>query len=166
MRVPGAWDWITGSLSTIQRLNKSRHWEYLHYTFSSTTRSQGSFACCLLKLVSSDILTFGRSWTILGHAIRHATALGLQLRVTAGSIHESEKATRSRTWFALYTLEITLAEYTGRPCSITALDISVPIDVSYESAASLSPDHPTEYLVDGRDASLSNLTRITDSPHT
>lgn len=118
------------------------------------------------QLVCSDTDIWFRSWTILGHAIRHATALGLQLRVTAGSIHESEKATRSRTWFALYTLEITLAEYTGRPCSITALDISVPIDVSYESAASLSPDHQTEFLVDSRDASLSNLTRVTGSPHT
>ena len=108
-------------------------------------------------------LTFVRSWTILGHAIRHATALGLQLRVTAGSISDSEKATRSRTWFALYTLETTLAEYTGRPCSITALDISVPIDALHESAT-LSPDQQTEFLVDGLDLSASHPSRIPGSP--
>jgi hypothetical protein len=121
------------------------------------------FVVCCLFCPHPRQLTFVRSWTILGHAIRHATALGLQLRVTAGSIRDSEKATRSRTWYALYALEITLAEYTGRPCSITTLDISVPIDALHESVT-LSPDQQTEFLVDGVDPSVSNPTRIPGSP--
>ena len=106
-----------------------------------------------------------RSYTVLGHAIRHATALGLQLRVTAGSIRDSEKATRSRTWFALYALEITLAEYTGRPSSITILDVSVPIDALHE-AATLSADQQTALLVDGLDPSLAIPARNPSSPRT
>jgi hypothetical protein len=119
-------------------------------------------SCCLFDWRLQK-LTFARSWTILGHAIRHATALGLQLRVTAGSIRDSEKVTRSRTWFALYALEVTLAEYTGRPCSITALDISVPIDVLHESSV-LNPEKQTDFLVDGMDTSLSDPSQISVSP--
>jgi hypothetical protein len=71
--------------------------------------------------------------------------------------------TRSRTWFALYALEVTLAEYTGRPCSITALDISVPIDVLNESVA-VSPEQQTGFLADGIDPSLSNPSPSLASP--
>ena len=98
-----------------------------------------------------------RSWTILGHAIRHATALGLQLRVTARSISTYQKSIRARTWYALYTLEITLAEFTGRPCSITTSDISAPI-VPMREDAEFSTDQQA-LLVDGvPDASYSALT--------
>lgn len=99
-----------------------------------------------------------RSWTILGHAIRHATALGLQLRVTAGSISATQKAIRSRTWYALYTLEITLAEFTGRPCSITTLDISAPLDAMREDVE-LSADQQTQLLVDGVEPESSRTIR-------
>ena len=50
--------------------------------------------------------------------------------MTAASISTYQKGIRARTWYALYTLEITLAEFTGRPCSITTSDISSPIDTS------------------------------------
>lgn len=97
--------------------------------------------------IAFDLVLY-RAWTILGHAIRHATALGLQLRVTAGSISSAQKAIRSRTWYALYTLEITLAEFTGRPASITTIDMSTPID-SMGERAELSAAQQTQLLMDG-----------------
>ena len=99
---------------------------------------------------------FPRSWTILGHAIRYVTALGLQLRVTARSISGYQKNIRARTWYALYALEITLAEFTGRPCSITISDISAPI-VAMREKPEFSTDQQA-LLVDGvPDASYAAL---------
>lgn len=103
-------------------------------------------------------LTSARAWTILGHAIRHATALGLQLRVTAGSISPNQKAIRSRTWWALYSMEITLAEFTGRPASVTTLDVSAPID-AMRVGANLNSDQQTQLLVDGIEGQSSPVAR-------
>ena len=77
------------------------------------------------------------AWNTLGHATRHATALGLHLRVVDPSVNGPETARRARTWYSLYSLEILIAEITGRPKSIFIVDVTTPIDLSlavpYES---------------------------------
>lgn len=65
----------------------------------------------------------------MGHAIRHAIALGLHLRGGTG-INFSELQLRSRTWWALYGLEQLLGDFTGRPTSILDSDIAMPLDWS------------------------------------
>ena len=70
-----------------------------------------------------------RSWTILGHALRHATALGLHLRVADNAISITDKIRRARTWHSLYCLEILVSEVTGRPRAIATSDITTPIDI-------------------------------------
>ncbi|KAF7511201.1 hypothetical protein GJ744_005098 [Endocarpon pusillum] len=70
-----------------------------------------------------------RAWTTVGHAIRHAIALGLHLRIGAG-IDVNELQHRSRTWWALYGLEQLLGDFTGRPTSIPDSDIAIPLDWS------------------------------------
>ncbi len=70
-----------------------------------------------------------RAWNTLGHATRHATALGLHLRVADPSVNELETARRARTWYSLYSLEILIAEITGRPKSIFIGDVTAPIDL-------------------------------------
>ncbi len=109
--------------------------------------------------IAIRVLTSSRAWTILGHAIRHATALGLQLRVTAGSVSSIQKAIRSRTWYALYSLEITLAEFTGRPASIATVDMSTPIDAMREGA-NLGAVQQTQQLVDGIEPEPSRIARL------
>ncbi|EXJ73520.1 uncharacterized protein A1O5_03281 [Cladophialophora psammophila CBS 110553] len=69
-----------------------------------------------------------RAWNTLGHATRHATALGLHLRITDPRVSEADKARRARTWYSLYSLEILIAEITGRPKSIFLSDVTIPID--------------------------------------
>ena len=115
------------------------------YLFVNNSIARSVELCLLLLYLQ---ITSARAWTILGHAMRHATALGLQLSVTARSISSTQKETRSRTWYALYSLEITLAEYTGRPCSVATLDMSVPLDAMRENIE-FSPDRQTQLLVDG-----------------
>ena len=68
----------------------------------------------------------------MGHAIRHAIALGLHLRVGTG-IDTHQQQLRSRTWWSLYGLEQILGDFTGRPTSIMDSDIAVPLDWSHES---------------------------------
>lgn len=65
----------------------------------------------------------------MGHAIRHAIALGLHLRVGAG-IDVSQQKLRSRTWWSLYGLEQLLGDFTGRPTSILDTDIATPLDLT------------------------------------
>lgn len=69
-----------------------------------------------------------RAWTITGHALRHATALGLHLRVADASISLIDRLRRARTWYSLYNLEILISETTGRPKAITPDDITVLIE--------------------------------------
>ncbi|OQV06017.1 Fungal specific transcription factor domain-containing protein [Cladophialophora immunda] len=73
--------------------------------------------------------SISRAWNTLGHATRHATALGLHLRVTDTNVSELERARRARTWYSLYSLEILIAEITGRPKSIFLTDVTIPIDL-------------------------------------
>jgi Fungal specific transcription factor domain len=70
-----------------------------------------------------------RSWTILGHALRHATALGLHLKVADSAISMTDRIRRARTWHSLYCLEILVSEVTGRPRAIAISDITTPVDI-------------------------------------
>ncbi len=74
----------------------------------------------------------------MGHAIRHAVALGLHLRVGAG-IDFSQQQLRSRTWWSLYGLEQLLGDFTGRPTSILDSDIAIPLDLTDESESAPRP---------------------------
>jgi hypothetical protein len=65
----------------------------------------------------------------LGHALRHATALGLHLRVADNTISSSDRVRRARTWHSLYCLEILVSEVTGRPRAVAVSDITTPIDI-------------------------------------
>ncbi len=78
----------------------------------------------------------------MGHAIRHAIALGLHLRVGAG-INVNELQLRSRTWWALYGLEQLLGDFTGRPTSILGSDIATPLDWSKKGEVA-SPSSQTD----------------------
>ena len=64
----------------------------------------------------------------MGHATRHAIALGLHLRVTDETVGELERARRARTWYSIYSLEILIAEITGRPKSIFLTDVTIPTE--------------------------------------
>lgn len=70
-----------------------------------------------------------RSWTVIGHALRHATALGLHLKVADSTISITDRVRRARTWHSLYSLEILVSEVTGRPRAIAISDITTPVDI-------------------------------------
>ncbi|KIW11023.1 hypothetical protein PV08_10322 [Exophiala spinifera] len=89
-------------------------------------RVQGIGVLALYLLINGSIT---RAWNTLGHATRHATALGLHLRVSDPDLGENERARRVRTWYALYSLEILIAEITGRPKSIFLSDVTTPVDL-------------------------------------
>ncbi|KAK5377738.1 hypothetical protein LTR20_002199 [Exophiala xenobiotica] len=89
-------------------------------------RVQGIGLLAFYLLINGSIT---RAWNTLGHATRHATALGLHLRVTDPVLDEAERARRARTWYALYCLEILIAEITGRPKSIFLSDVTTPTDL-------------------------------------
>jgi Fungal specific transcription factor domain len=92
---------------------------------------------CLIAILLK-MLTLSSAWTTIGHAIRHAVALGLHLRVGNG-IDSSHQQLRSCTWWSLYSLEQLLGEFTGRPTSILESDIAIPVEFAHESALAASP---------------------------
>ena len=79
------------------------------------------------RLARSNCLS--SAWNTLGHAIRHATSLGLHLLVADENVPELERVRRARTWHSLYSLEILIAEITGRPKSIVLLDVTIPMEL-------------------------------------
>ncbi|OAP58456.1 hypothetical protein AYL99_07546 [Fonsecaea erecta] len=91
-------------------------------------RVQGIGLLAFYLLVNGSIT---RAWNTLGHATRHATALGLHMNITDPSVSGLDKARRARTWYSLYSLEILIAEITGRPKSISSADMTIPIDLFY-----------------------------------
>lgn len=80
-----------------------------------------------------------RAWTLSGSVIRHAVSLGLHLAVTDASMGGVQREERARTWYALYALEVLLAEITGRPKSITIADVTIPINVDLLQDLGASP---------------------------
>ena len=86
-----------------------------------------------------SLLTGYRAWTTIGHAIRHAIALGLHLRVGAG-IGTGQQHHHSRVWWSLYSLEQLLGDFTGRPTSILDNDIPTALsEIRENSVGSPSP---------------------------
>lgn len=82
-----------------------------------------------------ELTTLNSAWNALGHGIRHATALGLHLKVTDVHVDELERVRRARTWYSLYSLEILIAEITGRPTSIFMADVTIPIELFWSMPA-------------------------------
>ncbi|OCT47859.1 fungal specific transcription factor domain-containing protein [Cladophialophora carrionii] len=93
-------------------------------------RVQGIGLLAFYLLINGSIT---RAWNTLGTGTRHATALGLHLKVTDESVSQLEKARRARTWYSLYSLEILIAEMTGRPKSIFLVDVTIPIDLFWSA---------------------------------
>ncbi|KAK5188665.1 hypothetical protein LTR96_011517 [Exophiala xenobiotica] len=88
-------------------------------------RVQGIGLLAFYLLINGSI---DRAWNTLGHATRHATALGLHLTVSDPAVHEKAREGRARTWYSLYSLEVLIAEITGRPKSIFLSDSTIAIE--------------------------------------
>ncbi|KAK5188956.1 hypothetical protein LTR92_011048 [Exophiala xenobiotica] len=88
-------------------------------------RVQGIGLLAFYLLINGSI---ARAWNTLGHATRHATALGLHLTVSDPAVNDKAKEGRARTWYSLYSLEILIAEITGRPKSIFLSDSTTTIE--------------------------------------
>ncbi|KAK7896904.1 hypothetical protein LTR67_004792 [Exophiala xenobiotica] len=88
-------------------------------------RVQGMGLLAFYLLINGSI---ARAWNILGQATRHATALGLHLTVSDPAVNEIAREGRARTWYSLYSLEILIAEITGRPKSIQLSDTTATIE--------------------------------------
>ena len=56
----------------------------------------------------------------------------MHLRVTDPSIDEEERDTRARTWYSLYSLEVLIAEITGRPKSLSISEVTLPFSMFSE----------------------------------
>ena len=95
-------------------------------------------------------LTRYRAWNLAGQAIRHATALGLHLKVTNDMVENIELRNRARVWYSLSRLEILLSEITGRPKCLRGADASVSRSSSALADDSHQPppklDHPVQDL--------------------
>ncbi|KAJ4509196.1 hypothetical protein HRR78_006098 [Exophiala dermatitidis] len=89
-------------------------------------RVQGIGLTAFYLLVNGSVT---RAWNSLGHAIRHATALGLHLRVSDPDLSEADRECRARTWYSLYALEILLSEITGRPKAVSCAHVTIAIEV-------------------------------------
>ncbi|EXJ89948.1 hypothetical protein A1O3_03015 [Capronia epimyces CBS 606.96] len=96
-----------------------------------------------------------RAWNTLGPAIRHATALGLHLKVSDPSLAEWDRERRGRTWHSLYSLEILLCEILGRPKAISLGDVTIPVTLSDSSHAGEQPKSPH-----AREFNLSEKSRM------
>ncbi|KAH8651819.1 fungal-specific transcription factor domain-containing protein [Tricladium varicosporioides] len=81
----------------------------------------------LLCLYFMATCRLNRAWTICGVAIRNSLTLGLHLRNNFKEIPVAEKEYRARLWWALYSLECSLDELTGRPTCISDRDITTSI---------------------------------------
>lgn len=71
-------------------------------------------------------LTASRAWSIVAQTIRHATALGLHLKVSSGVFSNEEFKKRASIWWSLFRLEVLLSEITGRPKCVNEQVITVP----------------------------------------
>lgn len=67
-----------------------------------------------------------RAWSLVAQTIRHATALGLHLKVLPNVLPEAEIKRRSRIWWSLFRMEVLLSEITGRPKCLSEADMTVP----------------------------------------
>ncbi|KIX00909.1 uncharacterized protein Z518_09974 [Rhinocladiella mackenziei CBS 650.93] len=106
-------------------------------------RVQGIGLLAFYLLMNGSIF---RAWNILGHATRHAIALALHLRVSDPNVSDRDKEQRARTWYSLYSLEILIAEITGRPKSIFLSDVTTPIDLLQKPP---TEEHDHQWRIEG-----------------
>ncbi|CAF9903755.1 MAG: hypothetical protein ALECFALPRED_002962 [Alectoria fallacina] len=84
-----------------------------------------------------------RAWATSGIAIRHASALGLNLRNDSKNVPETSKEIRYRVWWALCSLERILAIMTGRPASLSETDCTTPAPLPLEEDSFLGNNVPS-----------------------
>ncbi|KAL1794280.1 hypothetical protein ACET3X_007701 [Alternaria dauci] len=80
-------------------------------------------------LLSLYYLTIGhvsRAWYMIGIALRHAQAAGLHLRHEDPSMSPQRRKTLNQIWWSLYSIECVITSITGRPCTVSAIDCTVP----------------------------------------
>ncbi|KAJ6029800.1 hypothetical protein N7499_012208 [Penicillium canescens] len=73
-----------------------------------------------------------RSWKCGGIAICSALAMGLNLRSESQSVAPLSKEIRYRVWWALYVLDTSLAEITGRPPRMSEAFCTTPLPMPFE----------------------------------
>jgi hypothetical protein len=86
---------------------------------------------------------FYRAYNTLGHATRHAIALGLHLTVTDPSVIPLDRLRRAMAWYALYSLEVLLGEILGRPTSVSISNVTIPISI-FEKTDKRGLERPTQ----------------------
>jgi hypothetical protein len=104
----------------------------------------------------------------LGYTIRHAIALGLHLGV-ADVVDLAQQQVRSRTWWSLYSLEQLLSDFVGRPTSIPASEVAIPLELANPAGSLLDiPPLPTttrQVLPGQPPAYVDPLTGILSASH-
>jgi hypothetical protein len=64
---------------------------------------------------------------MIAQTIRHATALGLHLKVVPGVFSAEEATKRARIWWSLFRIEVMLSEMTGRPKCVQEMDVTISV---------------------------------------
>ncbi|KIW09761.1 hypothetical protein PV08_11861 [Exophiala spinifera] len=73
-----------------------------------------------------------RAWVLIGIAMSHATALGLNLRNDSTQLKDQLKEIRYRVWWSLYVLQHRLCIITGRVTCVFDQQCSTPLPVPLE----------------------------------
>ncbi|KIW13820.1 hypothetical protein PV08_06600 [Exophiala spinifera] len=73
-----------------------------------------------------------RAWVLIGIAMSHATALGLNLRNDSTQLKDHLKEIRYRVWWSLYVLQHRLCIITGRVTYVLDQQCSTPLPVPLE----------------------------------
>lgn len=93
------------------------------------------------------MLIANRTWSLVAQTIRHATALGLHLKVLPNVLSEAEIRRRSRIWWSLFRMEVLLSEITGRPKCLSEADMTVPFKSLFSDEGEGMNEIPV--LIDG-----------------
>lgn len=83
----------------------------------------------LMALYLMCVEQINRAWSMMGTAVRSATALGLNMRNDSSELPNGLKEIRYRVWWALYTLEHRLCTMTGRVTCILDDHCTTPLPV-------------------------------------
>jgi hypothetical protein len=102
----------------------------------------------LIGLFSLYYLAIGRvnrSWLASGMALRSSYALGLHLVNSDTAVPSVQKEIKTRTWWALYSLETELSTITGRPTpaleNYSSVPLPLPLAVEDLEEAIVSSQH-------------------------
>jgi hypothetical protein len=92
---------------------------------------------------------------MVAQTIRHATALGLHLKVLPGVFTVEELRRRARVWWSLFRLEVMLSDFTGRPKCINDSDITTPVTPLFPDDEDMDTETPsTSQLQDAEYTSI------------